>query len=782
MKGRVLPFLLPSKPATRSGLDKWRDYPHEPQGRLPKDRSRMTTPAQGNFSGLSGPTGKQPDAGFEASGLSPEDAERFASSFKPSWEFDEAPFTQANGNLDARQLEALSGGAPASSRQAGHSGRETGEARTVPPHAPPQRLETNEPEVSVIIDRSITAAEIEAQRPPPKPVSVRPPAPMFGAVAAPVAAASSFASPEFAAPVFAPAAPQRVAPVMRGPRTADESLELPASLKKSNKGLFIGLGVAVAAAGLVLLVHGAMSSSEAAPTPLPRPKRRPRSLLPSRPRARPPRRFHLRQPRRFPPPRLRPHHRRPRVPRWRWPRRRRSPRLTRLHLPRCTTLRLGPRPTRPRPVGSSATTRSERAAHSPGTSFLRRARREILLEPGASTCEPHRRCFALRERKMKTRPLAFALLLALSPAAVLPPRAAFAQAADETTTKMARQRFQEGVAFYDKGQFEMARAAFLQAYALRKHPTVLLNLAQSSLKSGHTLEAARYFQQFLKESSSATDAQRADASKGLGEARMKLGRIDVVGATVGADVFVDDERIGMAPLDHSVDVEPGTHTVRSQGPNGEQSIPVTANPGQGVTAKFSAAAAAPAAPPPPAAPSEPTPEPAPPPASEPTPETAMPPAAPTASPSEESSERSHHWGWVAATGVVTVVGFTVAAIMGLEKQSAQNSANAVATTIVASGGKQGACNPATGAYVQYCNALNTDNNNVNADATIANIGIAVGLIGAAGLIASTIVAATSYGGEPTKAAPATTSGSTSSLRMTPIYEKSFKGMSLQVTF
>src|ERR1700722_4076000 len=129
----------------------------------------------------------------------------------------------------------------------------------------------------------------------------------------------------------------------------------------------------------------------------------------------------------------------------------------------------------------------------------------------------------------KTRPLAFALILALAPAATLPPRAAFAQAADDATTKMARQRFQEGVAFFDKGQFEMARAAFLQAYALRKHPTVLLNLAQSSLKSGHSLEAARYFQQFLKESG-VTEAQRADATHGLGEARMKLGRIDVIGA------------------------------------------------------------------------------------------------------------------------------------------------------------------------------------------------------------------------------------------------------------
>ena len=62
--------------------------------------------------------------------------------------------------------------------------------------------------------------------------------------------------------------------------------------------------------------------------------------------------------------------------------------------------------------------------------------------------------------------------------------------------------------FYDKGQFENARLAFLQAYALKKHPAVLLNLAQSSAKAGHPLEAAKYFQQFLKESTTASPASR----------------------------------------------------------------------------------------------------------------------------------------------------------------------------------------------------------------------------------------------------------------------------------
>src|SRR5512138_3004452 len=97
---------------------------------------------------------------------------------------------------------------------------------------------------------------------------------------------------------------------------------------------------------------------------------------------------------------------------------------------------------------------------------------------------------------MNTRAIAAALLVSLAPTTF--GVSAFAQA-DDPITKQARARFQEGVDYFDKGNFESARASFLQAYALKKHPAVLLNLAQSCLKSNHALEAATYFKQYLRE-------------------------------------------------------------------------------------------------------------------------------------------------------------------------------------------------------------------------------------------------------------------------------------------
>src|ERR1043165_2669800 len=97
----------------------------------------------------------------------------------------------------------------------------------------------------------------------------------------------------------------------------------------------------------------------------------------------------------------------------------------------------------------------------------------------------------------RARRITAAVLISLLPHTVALP--AWSQPADDATTTQARARLKEGVEAFDKGRYEEARLAFLQAYTLKKHPSVLLNLAQSTAKSNHPLEAAKYFKQFLKE-------------------------------------------------------------------------------------------------------------------------------------------------------------------------------------------------------------------------------------------------------------------------------------------
>ena len=379
---------------------------------------------------------------------------------------------------------------------------------------------------------------------------------------------------------------------------------------------------------------------------------------------------------------------------------------------------------------------------------------------------------------MRTRPLAVALLLAFSPLAIATPSCGQASAEDPTTD-MARARFKEGVAFYDKGQFEQARASFLQAYALKRHPAVLLNLAWSSLKSAHTLEAQRFFKQFLTEGKDITDKQRADANDGLNQANAKLGRIEVV-AAAGTDIMVDGDKAGTAPLTDPIMVEPGAHTVKFRGPDGATDTDsVTVLAGEKAVARFAKTASpAPAATPPAASTSPETPAPTPPPEPEQV-------AAPKSESPKETGATTSHRGLlsppsnvvpVVIGGVLVLISAGVAVGMSVAKQSAQSKANDTANQIRNVGGTS--CNPPSPDSLATtisgaCARFVSDNNDVNTDATIGNLAIGVGVVAAAATVVYWLLA------DKGPDAPAT---SASLPTLTPIVGPSTGGFSLSGHF
>jgi len=365
---------------------------------------------------------------------------------------------------------------------------------------------------------------------------------------------------------------------------------------------------------------------------------------------------------------------------------------------------------------------------------------------------------------MNYRCIAAALLL--STATLSAPTLAWAQgASDEATTSMARARFKEGVGYYDKGEFELARASFLQAYALKKHPAVLLNLAWSCIKSGHTLESARYFKQFLSDGKDViTDKQRADASDGLSQARAKLGQIDVA-AAAGLEVTIDGEHVGTTPLSDSVMVEIGAHSVRVRAPDGTADMQtITVLGGERASARFRVAVAPPPAPlppappqpvltPPPQASAAPPPPPPPPP-----PVVTSPPVQEPAKPSEplpnEPPPQPHSWSpmplWPSFVGLGLTATSVVIGVVALGAVgAAQTNANNTASQILGSGGM---CPPAaprnTQNYIDACQTYSNDNNLVTTDRTIgwASLGTGVALL--TGSIVYLIVAVVHNNGEP----------------------------------
>lgn len=319
----------------------------------------------------------------------------------------------------------------------------------------------------------------------------------------------------------------------------------------------------------------------------------------------------------------------------------------------------------------------------------------------------------------RTSRIAAAVLVTFLASSV--PTAALAQ--DDPVTLQARARFKEGVDFYDKGQYENARLAFLQAYALKKHPAVLLNLAQSTAKANHPLEAAKYFQQFLKEATTATPQQKQDAESGLAEVRQKLGRIEII-APAGTEITLDEkERLGTAPFQDPVDVDPGSHSLRSS----SETVRVSANAGQKVQARFGGGGAA--VPPPVVAPVV-TPPPANPPPANPPPENTPPP------PDADSGGNGKPLPlWPGFVGIgVAGAGLIGVIVFAAFKADAQSKADTVAADIRSKAGTraQGICSSTSAADQQRfgpaCQTLKDNNDKVDTNATIANVSLGVAIV------------------------------------------------------
>ncbi|MFO0590714.1 MAG: hypothetical protein U0441_24435 [Polyangiaceae bacterium] len=131
----------------------------------------------------------------------------------------------------------------------------------------------------------------------------------------------------------------------------------------------------------------------------------------------------------------------------------------------------------------------------------------------------------------------------------------------DQVTEAARQKYQEGVKAFEAGKYEDARSAFLQAYALKRVPAVLLNLGQSEIKSSHWEDGGNHLQQFIRDHKGATPDQISAAQAGIAEAKKKTGHVVVIVNAVGADLSLDGLSIGKSPLLDPYFVKPGKHVL-----------------------------------------------------------------------------------------------------------------------------------------------------------------------------------------------------------------------------
>ena len=134
---------------------------------------------------------------------------------------------------------------------------------------------------------------------------------------------------------------------------------------------------------------------------------------------------------------------------------------------------------------------------------------------------------------------------------------ALAAGPDQAVDDAAKARYAEGVKLYNRKKYEEARAAFLQAIALKKRPAAVMMLAESALKSGRWLEAMKNFDEFTAIAGDVPQKLKDLVENGKKEARAHLGRM-TFDVPEGAEVSVDGEKLAeVKPIDVAV----GTHTI-----------------------------------------------------------------------------------------------------------------------------------------------------------------------------------------------------------------------------
>lgn len=124
----------------------------------------------------------------------------------------------------------------------------------------------------------------------------------------------------------------------------------------------------------------------------------------------------------------------------------------------------------------------------------------------------------------------------------------------------ARERFEDGVARFDRHDYAGALGAFQRAYELSGRPTVLLNLGVTHQALGHDAEALANLRAYLAARVERSPAQRAAAERAVQELEQRVGHLRLVTDPDGAAVTLD-ERPPVRDADGDPIVGPGRHTI-----------------------------------------------------------------------------------------------------------------------------------------------------------------------------------------------------------------------------
>jgi hypothetical protein len=151
-------------------------------------------------------------------------------------------------------------------------------------------------------------------------------------------------------------------------------------------------------------------------------------------------------------------------------------------------------------------------------------------------------------------------------------------AVSDEVRKEASARFRRGVELFQEGAFRAALVEFQRAYDIAPDFRLLYNIGQAQVQVQDYLGANHSYEQYLTEGGSEVDAaRREEVEMALTALRERVARLIIRVDREGADVFVDDQRVGTSPMAGTVAVNLGRHRIYARladGAAGEKVIDV----------------------------------------------------------------------------------------------------------------------------------------------------------------------------------------------------------------
>lgn len=159
---------------------------------------------------------------------------------------------------------------------------------------------------------------------------------------------------------------------------------------------------------------------------------------------------------------------------------------------------------------------------------------------------------------------------------------------DDAQRAQARASFNAGVDKYAAEDFSGALAAFQEAYRLRPHPSVRVNMANCYERLSRPVEALFHFESFLQESGvTVSAAQRTQVQEAIVRLRGQIGQIIFNVAPETAEISVDEQALSEGSTNRPMRFAAGLRRIRiSQ--DGFQSFSVELNLRPGVTEQVNA--------------------------------------------------------------------------------------------------------------------------------------------------------------------------------------------------